>query len=175
MYKTIQEIKDKNLEIDNHWFDASTMRFFDSKIITEVLKDRFFITQETGPAQFFISHRPNKETYSTLRMARDCGRIDTVGKFHSMDYEQCMDLLNSLPAHYYEAYMYFVDCFNNNTISAFLETIAIPGGVAVLPNSHSLGGACAWLMENAEMLGDHCLKNTAAKYLETINSKEFER
>lgn len=74
MYKTIAEIKAKNKQAGNYWFDFKTMRFFASKVESGVIKGRFFITSEKTS---FTSH---DRTY-TIRKAKDNGEIDTIGIF----------------------------------------------------------------------------------------------
>lgn len=75
MWSTIQEIKLANKEIGNHWFSKDTMSFFNSKIESEVLKGKYFITSEQ-----FNTDAPR--LYS-IRVADDAGRINTVGEFQA--------------------------------------------------------------------------------------------
>jgi hypothetical protein len=78
MFKTISEIKDRNAEIGNHWFERGTMKFFRSRIAPGIypLPDgALFITSEQ-----FDENSPRKYT---IRHAYENGHIDTVGKFQA--------------------------------------------------------------------------------------------
>jgi hypothetical protein len=72
MFSTIQEIRDANIKIGNNWFSPDTIRFFKSKIESNVLHGRYFISSEKAPGcgrKF------------TIRIAADDGSIGTVGEF----------------------------------------------------------------------------------------------
>ncbi len=74
MYKSILEIKEKNKQVGRHFFSLNTMRFFSSKVESEVIKGRYFITSEkTG---FDTTDRAY-----TIREARENGSIGQVGGF----------------------------------------------------------------------------------------------
>ena len=69
----IHDIKLANKQAGQHFFDASTLRFFRSRVIAQVYDDRYFITSEQAPG--------GPRLY-TVREAIDGGkRIKTVGKF----------------------------------------------------------------------------------------------
>jgi len=73
MFKTLAEVKAANKAIGNHWFERSTMRFFNSKVETGLLRGRFFITSERMELTF-----PKRYT---VREAMPDGDIKTVGEF----------------------------------------------------------------------------------------------
>ena len=73
MFKTLAQVKAANKAIGNHWFERSTMRFFNSKVETGLLRGRFFITSERMDLTF-----PKRYT---VREAMPDGDIKTVGQF----------------------------------------------------------------------------------------------
>ena len=75
MYKTIAEIKKANKDAGRCWFSKDTMKFFNSRITSEVLKGKYFITSER-----FDSQSPR---LFTVRIANDNGHIDTVSEFQA--------------------------------------------------------------------------------------------
>ena len=88
MYNSISEIKIKNKEINQRWFSPQTMKFFNSKIETGVLKGKYFITSERREKYF-----PKK--YS-IRKAEENGSIDTIGEFQQFSsIEEAKDFLDS--------------------------------------------------------------------------------
>lgn len=73
-YKTIAEAKAANRANGWHFFDRSTMRFFRSKICSEILNGKYFVTSE----QF----EPSWPRLFTLRRINwETGDIITVGEF----------------------------------------------------------------------------------------------
>lgn len=72
-YQTIEDVKAANRQIGGHWFDRSTMRFFNTKIESGLIGGKYFITSERRdddcPRLF------------TVREARPDGGIGTVGEF----------------------------------------------------------------------------------------------
>jgi hypothetical protein len=46
MIRTISELKEKNKAIGNYFFSKNTMKFFNSKIESAILKSKYFITSE---------------------------------------------------------------------------------------------------------------------------------
>lgn len=75
MLKTLAAVKGAHMKTGGHFFDASTMRFFSSRVIPRVLPvddGAYFVTSErydSAPRLY------------TLRRAYDDGRIETVGEF----------------------------------------------------------------------------------------------
>ncbi len=70
MFNNMQEIIDANKAIGNYWFSPSTMEVFESKIESQVICGRYFITSE-------ITFDGKKHVFSA-RKASDEGRITTV-------------------------------------------------------------------------------------------------
>lgn len=69
---TIQEIKKRNEEAGQHFFDASTMEFFDSRIYKSTY-GFYFATSERGPS--------GVRRYSVRLIDWETGKIETVGDF----------------------------------------------------------------------------------------------
>ena len=72
VYFTIQQIKDANKAIGHHWFDAGTLRFFNSRVSGPVIGN-MFVSSEKGPDEI--------RRYTI----RECtnGVINTVGEFQA--------------------------------------------------------------------------------------------
>lgn len=73
-WKTIDDVIAANRRIGHHWFEPSTMRFFESTIETGILKGCYFVSSETGP---------DRKTGYTLRVVRENGSVGTVGTFRA--------------------------------------------------------------------------------------------
>ena len=73
MFKTIADVKRRNKEIDRHFFEKSTMKFFNSKIESKLYGGKYFVTSE----QF----DENSKRKYTVRIANNDGSIDTIGRF----------------------------------------------------------------------------------------------
>lgn len=74
MHFSIRTIKQANKEAGQHFFDRSTMRFFNSRVCRKVIGN-YFVTSE----QF--DHKSPR--LYTLRRVDDRGHIDTIGEFQS--------------------------------------------------------------------------------------------
>jgi hypothetical protein len=72
-FNSMAEVKAANKAIDNHWFEPSTMRFFNSRIESKLYAGRFFITSERRELDL-------PKRYS-IREAMPNGDIKTVGEF----------------------------------------------------------------------------------------------
>lgn len=70
-------VKEANREAGMFFFSRDTMLFFDSRVESEVIAGRFFLTSE----QFHDGtyHAPRK---FTVRVVYDSGRIGTIGGFN---------------------------------------------------------------------------------------------
>ncbi len=68
----INQIKWRNAANGYHFFEHSTIRFFQSRILPTVYNGRYFITSEQPPY--------GPRTY-TIRRAEDTGNINTIGEF----------------------------------------------------------------------------------------------
>lgn len=73
MFNTINDIKYANSEAGYHFFDADTLRFFNSRILGGVIGDGYFITSE--------KYDYNSPRLYTIRHANADGSISTVGEF----------------------------------------------------------------------------------------------
>ena len=80
-YSSISEIKEANRRyalqsagIGNHWFDTDTMRFFGTRVHSQVYAGKYFVTSE------YKGFGDYERAY-TVREAREDGSIDTVGDF----------------------------------------------------------------------------------------------
>lgn len=76
-FQTICEIKYLNRRNGGHWFDAESMRFFKSRIASEVIGGKYFISSEQ-----FIPYEGNAEPRKyTIRIANEKGEISEIGEF----------------------------------------------------------------------------------------------
>lgn len=75
-YRTLDDIKERNRRLGQHWFDPETMRFFSSRIQATIYPmpdgSALFVSSERGP--------DNIRKYS-VRVAKPDGSIDTIGEF----------------------------------------------------------------------------------------------
>lgn len=69
---SIGDVERLNRSAGKHYFDEDTMRFFNSRIETDLIRGRFFITSEKGP---------DERRRFSIRCAFDSGAIETVGDF----------------------------------------------------------------------------------------------
>lgn len=81
-FNTISDVIDHNRATGHHFFDADTMRFFNSRVETGLMRGRFFVTSEKGPDGI--------RAY-TVRRARDDGSVETVGEGGFQGYETLDD------------------------------------------------------------------------------------
>jgi hypothetical protein len=49
-WQSIEQIKEANARTGQHWFDPSTLRFFNSRIGSTIYGGRYFVTSEQGPS-----------------------------------------------------------------------------------------------------------------------------
>lgn len=83
---SIKQLKALNEENGGCWFGAGEMRFFGTRIESEIIDGSFFITSEQPP------HGPRK---FTIRSFDSKGDIETVGQFCAFDSKH--DALDALP------------------------------------------------------------------------------
>ena len=72
-YADMADVRQANQDIGHHWFERSTMRFFNTKIESRLIAGKRFITSERGP-------QDTRKKY-TIREAQADGTIDTIGTF----------------------------------------------------------------------------------------------
>lgn len=75
--KSIAELKALNEKNGGCWFEASTMRFFGTKIESGIIQGKYFVTSEQQN-----EGRPRKFTLRTFDTEGDIG---TIGEFHAHD------------------------------------------------------------------------------------------
>ena len=73
---TIDEIKRRNKEVGQHFFDDRTMEFFDSRISTKTFGN-YFVTSECGPS--------GMRRYTIRVFDPNSGTVDTFGNFQEFD------------------------------------------------------------------------------------------
>lgn len=78
-YQTIYDVKLANRQAGFHFFEAGALRFFRSRIGTELYGGRYFITSE----RFIGSDGWSPGRRYTIREVKPNGNVDTVGKFQA--------------------------------------------------------------------------------------------
>ncbi len=84
-YDNLNAVMRANDEVGHHWFDDDTIQFFKTKLETNLIDGRYFITSERGP------YGPRA---FSVRMADEDAHIQTVGDF--MAYETLEDAKTAL-------------------------------------------------------------------------------
>lgn len=85
--RTIDDIKRGNREAGRYFFSRETMRFFNSKIESHLIYDRFFITSER--------YRKEEKKLFTIREVLDGYDIGRVGDFQQFSTKKkALDFLN---------------------------------------------------------------------------------
>lgn len=72
-FSNMADVRTANRELGHHFFERDTMRFWRSRVCSEVIGGRFFITSEQ-----FGDDSPR---LYTVRECEDDGSIRTVGEF----------------------------------------------------------------------------------------------
>lgn len=72
-YRTMADVRAASKTTGHHFFDATTMRFFNSRVVTQLYAGRWFVTSEHMDADHVIGY--------TVREAKPDGDVDTVGDF----------------------------------------------------------------------------------------------
>ena len=76
MFTSLREVAEANRAAGWHWFDKSAMRFFGTRLETEIIT--------RGERQFFISseqREPDTDRRYTIREVLPTGKVETVGEF----------------------------------------------------------------------------------------------
>ena len=73
---TITEIKQRNKEVGQHFFDEATMNFFESKVSNKTFGN-YFVTSECGPS--------GMRRYTVRIFDPNTGSVDTHGHFQVFD------------------------------------------------------------------------------------------
>lgn len=74
-FKTLAQVKAANKAIGNYFFDRKSMRFFESKIESSLLKGEYFITSEK------VGFRSYSRRFSIRQVLPD-GSVKTFGNFN---------------------------------------------------------------------------------------------
>lgn len=85
---TMADVKRNNKASGSHWFSPSTMRFFQCRVESELIRKMYFVTSEKvgeGRPRLYSIRKYNSETHG----------IDTVGRFQG--YKTCQDALDAIP------------------------------------------------------------------------------
>lgn len=77
-YRSIDQIQAHNHAIGHHWFSPKTMAFFNCRVMKDLHLGAFFISSESDT---YSTTEPVR--LYTLRVAKGCGCIDTVGNFQA--------------------------------------------------------------------------------------------
>ncbi len=75
-YDTIADMATANRTAGNHWFDRDTLEWFGSKIETDVLYGRYFVSSEQDQHGAWGGERRY-----TIRMCDDRGAVHSLGQF----------------------------------------------------------------------------------------------
>lgn len=73
-FQTMAEVKKANKAAGQFWFSPNTLRFFDSRIESELLGGEFFVTSE---------HRPGDRRKFSVRRVTPDAHIENVGEFYA--------------------------------------------------------------------------------------------
>lgn len=79
-YSSMSQIKSRNDDAGNHFFDRDTLRFFRSRVSDELYAGRMFVTSEQHTSSYGNSPR-----LYTVRAARDDGTICDVSGFQAFE------------------------------------------------------------------------------------------
>ena len=73
MFSNIMQVKEANKKLGRHVFSAETMRFFGSKVVSDLIAGQYFVTSDDN------FDRTTK--LFTIRIDEADGSVDTVGEF----------------------------------------------------------------------------------------------
>lgn len=76
-YRTMAQIRKANGASGHHWFEPQSMGFFDSRIESDVIHGRLFVSSE----QHHPFDGPSDPRLYTVRCAHDDGRVTQIGEF----------------------------------------------------------------------------------------------
>jgi len=147
-YENVHEIARHNREKGHYFFEKGAMNFFNSKIESDVIKGRYFITSEISSC--------DKKRYS-VRLCLN-GKIETIGKFHSFDfYADAESFINELPEQLPFALNDAINAYNggdDNERNEFI-THALIEPCNNTDSSFSIDsycGACTYIIRNYDKL-----------------------
>lgn len=108
-YYCIDEIVRANENKGGKFFSKDNMRFFRSRVLSNVYNGFAFVTSECGPSG---------QRAFTARVILPNGDIETIGKFNELTRAQAIKLAKSVPAEYVEVLQAAKDAFNNKRRSS---------------------------------------------------------
>ena len=74
-YRTMDDVRRANAAIGSHWFEPSTLRFFNSRPGRTLYGGRYFVTSER--------YDDDHPRLYTIREVTPDGNIETVGEFQA--------------------------------------------------------------------------------------------
>lgn len=77
MFKNMEEVREANERVGNSFFSEGSMRYFNSRIESELFFGKYFVTSES-PSE-------GSQKSFTVRRVHKCGRIDNVGRFQKFE------------------------------------------------------------------------------------------
>ncbi len=86
-YTNLHDVMEANDQAGRHWFEDDAMQFFKTRLESDLIDGRYFITSERGP---------NGPRAYSIRMADEDAHIQTIGDF--MDHSTLADAMTALEA-----------------------------------------------------------------------------
>lgn len=136
-YYTVDEIKEHNRQLGQHFFSEGANNFFNSRTLEEIWNGNVFITSE--------KYSYDTPRYYTVRIALN-GEIDTIGDFNSLSNYMAEKLAKSLPKHLAEAIKTLKEAWNAGDFNGFMSHIIGD------QDQDTFCGACQFLYDNAKDL-----------------------
>lgn len=84
---TMADVKRNNKALGGFWFSPDTMRFFQSKVESELINGKYFVTSEKDGER-------HPRLYSIRKYNPGTSRIDTVGGFQT--FKTLQDALDAI-------------------------------------------------------------------------------
>lgn len=80
-WASVAEVADANRRAGHHFFDPDTIKFFSSRIETDIVGERLFIPSEQDETGFGkLGKAWDGERRFTIRIAEDNGQVHTIGQ-----------------------------------------------------------------------------------------------
>lgn len=90
MFETMEEVIEAHEAADKHFFDESAMRFFNSKIESELIEGKYFVT-----SAYRLENDPKR--YTVRKVNADATDISTVGKFQEFEsLKEALEFIDTL-------------------------------------------------------------------------------
>jgi hypothetical protein len=88
-FESIRNVVRANAAAGGFWFSPATMQHFNSRVESNLIRGRYFITSEQREAYPYIDVRgqeqPATERKYTVRYVQDDASIETIGDFMAYD------------------------------------------------------------------------------------------